>query len=235
MGGNFQYTGAAPIIAKCARERGILTVGVVTEALPLRGPPPDAPWPDASASASCKPLCRRHPDRSSRTRTCSGSPADEQDHLRRGLRHGRPSAAFRRALDHRPDGSAGTDQPRLRRRAHGDDRDGQGDDGHRRGHGRRPRPDGRPERHPEPAAGRSLAQGRQGRAGQRHRRPRHDAAGSRRGGERNFRAGRSGSQHHLRRRLRSVAGRHDPRERGRHRHGRSLRSPPSSPSSSAGR
>ncbi len=71
----------------------------------------------------------------------------------------------------------------------------------------------------EPAAGRGLAEGRQGRAGQRHRRARHDPARGRRGGQRHLLGGRSGRQHHLRRRLRSRAGGPHPRLGGRHRHG----------------
>ena len=50
--------------------------------------------------------------------------------------------------------------------------------------------------------------------------PRHDPAGSGRSGKRHLRPGRPGSQHHLRRRLRSVPGRQDPRLGGRHRYGR---------------
>ena len=67
-------------------------------------------------------------------------------HLRPGLRHGRRSAAFRRARRHRPDRHAGPDQPRLRRHQDGDLRDGQGDDGHRRGRRRGPRAAAPPKR-----------------------------------------------------------------------------------------
>ena len=56
-----------------------------------------------------------------------------EDHLRRRLRDGRPGALFGRRLHHRPDGQGRPDQSRLRRRPRGDARDGQGDDGHRRG------------------------------------------------------------------------------------------------------
>ncbi len=128
------------------------------QAVPLRGPPPHAPGRRRHRRAAA---LRRHPDRHPQPEPVPRR--QRAHHLRRGVRHGRPGAAFRRPLDHRPDGAAGPDQPRLRRRAHGDDRDGQGDDGHRRGHRRGPRADGGRERHPEPAARRSVAEGRQAR------------------------------------------------------------------------
>ena len=185
MGGG-TGTGAGPIIAKCARERGILTVGVVTKPFHFEGR-----HRMRLADAGIAEL-QRYVD------TLIVIPnqnlfrvANERTTFAEAFAHGRPGAAFGRPLDHRPDGAAGPDQPRLRRRPHGDDRDGQGDDGHRRGVRRRPRADGGGERHPEPAARRSDAEGRQGRAGQHHRRPRHDPAGGRRGGQRHLRPGRS--------------------------------------------
>ena len=109
--------------------------------------------------------------------------ANETHDLRRRLQHGRRGAAFRRARRHRPDGHAGPDQSRLRRHPRGDDRDGQGDDGHRRGRGRRPRHRRRRGGDLQPAARRCLDEGRARRAHQHHRRPRHDAVRGRRGGQ----------------------------------------------------
>ena len=134
MGGG-TGTGAAPVIARAARERGILTVGVVTKPFHFEGAPPHAPG-RTPASTSC----------SSYVDTLIVIPnqnlfrvANERTTFAEAFAHGRRGAAFRRARRHRPDGDAGPDQPRLRRHPHGDDRDGQGDDGHRRGRRRRPR------------------------------------------------------------------------------------------------
>ena len=88
--------------------------------------------------------------------------ANETHHLRRSLRHGRPGAAFGRRsitdlmvlpglinLDFADVRTVMTEMGKAMM--------GTGE-AHRRG----PRADGRPERHPEPAARRGLAEGRRG-------------------------------------------------------------------------
>ena len=77
--------------------------------------------------------------------------------LQGSVRDGRRGAPAGRPRDHRPDGHARPHQPRLRRRPLGDERDGQGDDGHRRGRGRQPRHRSRREGHLQPAARRRFA------------------------------------------------------------------------------
>ena len=105
------------------------------QAVPLRRPPPHAARPSRASQE-----LQKYVD------TLIVIPnqnlfrvANETHDLRRSLRDGRRGAAHGRARRHRPDGHARPDQPRLRRRPHGDERDGQGDDGHRRGRGREPR------------------------------------------------------------------------------------------------
>jgi cell division protein FtsZ len=79
------------------------------------------------------------------------------------------------ALHHRPDGHAGPDQSRLRRRPLRDARHGQGDDGHRRGRRRQARDRGGAEGDLQPAARRRLDEGRPRPAHLDHRRHGHDA------------------------------------------------------------
>ena len=74
---------------------------------------------------------RRHADRHPQPEPVPGR--QRKDHLRRRLRDGRPGALFRRRLHHRPDGQGRPDQSRLRRRPFDHERNGQGDDGDRRG------------------------------------------------------------------------------------------------------
>ena len=74
----------------------------------------------------------------------------------------------------------------------GDQRDGQGDDGHRRGRPRRSRREG----HQQPAPRRCQHEGRQGRR-RHHRRRGHAPDGSRRGGQPHQGTGRPRRQHHL--------------------------------------
>ena len=135
MGGG-TGTGAAPVIAKTAREMGILTVGVVTKPFHFEGYAPHAH------------RRVRHRRTAQGGRYAPDHPEPEpvpgrqrKDHLRRRLRDGRPGALFGRRLHHRSDGQGRPDQPRLRRRPRGDARDGQGDDGHRRSHRREARAD----------------------------------------------------------------------------------------------
>ncbi len=176
MGGG-TGTGAAPVIAKAARDKGILTVGVVTKPFRFEGTPPLQAPPTAGIEE-----LQKHVD------TLIVIPnqnlflvANAEHDLQGSLPAGRRSAAAGRARDHRPDGHAGPDQPRLRRRPLGDGRDGQGDDGHRRSRGRQPRARGRREGDRQPAARRRVDEGRQGRDHLDHRRRGHAPDGSRRG------------------------------------------------------
>ena len=127
MGGG-TGTGAAPVIARAARDMGILTVGVVTKPFQFEGAAPHAPRRQRHRRAA---EGRRYADRHSEPEPVPHR--QREDHLRRRLRDGRPGALLGRRLHHRPDGQGRPDQPRLRRRPRGDARDGQGDDGHRRG------------------------------------------------------------------------------------------------------
>ena len=155
MGGG-TGTGAAPVIAKAARDRGILTVGVVTKPFSFegnrRGRSADAGH--RRAAAAC-----RHADRHPQPESV---PDRQPEHdLQGSVPDGRRGAPAGRARDHRPDGHARPDQPRFRRRPLGDGRDGQGDDGHRRSLGRQPRHRGRREGDRQSAARRSVDEGRQ--------------------------------------------------------------------------
>ncbi len=219
MGGG-TGTGAAPIIAKCARERGILTVGVVTKPFHFEGR-----HRMRLADAGIGEL-QRYVDtlivipnqnlfRVANERTTFAEAFGMADQvLHSGVRSitdlmvlpgliNLDFADVRTVMTEMGKAMMGTGE------ATGEDRALMAAQN----------------AIAEPAAGRSLAEGRQGRAGQRDRRPGHDPAGSRRGRQRHLRPGRSGGQHHLRRRLRPVAGRRDPRVGGRHRHGRRLDRP----------
>ena len=116
---------------RAAREQGILTVGVVTKPFHFEGAHRMRLAEQRHRRAAA---VRRHadrhpepepvPDRQRATTFADAfKMADDVLHIGRARRH-------------RPDGHAGPDQPRLRRHPHGDERDGQGDDGHRRGRGR---------------------------------------------------------------------------------------------------
>ena len=146
MGGG-TGTGAAPVIAKTARDMGILTVGVVTKPFAFEGNR-RAKAADAGHRGAAE-VCRyadRHPQPES-------VPGRQRQHdVQASVRNGRRSAAAGRARHHRSDGHARPDQPRLRRRPLGDAGNGQGDDGHRRGRGRQPRHRSRVEGDRQPAA-----------------------------------------------------------------------------------
>ena len=182
MGGG-TGTGAAPIIAKCARERGILTVGVVTKPFTFEGR-----HRMRLADAGIAEL-QRYVDtlivipnqnlfRVANERTTFADAFGMADQvLHSGVRSitdlmilpgliNLDFADVRAVMSEMGKAMMGTGEAL----------------------GRRPRPDGGPERHRQPAAGRDLAEGRQGRAGQHHRRPGHDPAGSRRGRQRHLRA-----------------------------------------------
>ena len=130
MGGG-TGTGAAPIIAKAARDRGILTVGVVTKPFSFEGN-----RRGRAADAGIAEL-QQHVDTLIVIPEPESVPHRQPEHdLQGSVPDGGRGAAAGRARDHRPDGHARPDQPRFRRRPLGHERDGQGDDGHRRG-GRR--------------------------------------------------------------------------------------------------
>ena len=212
MGGG-TGTGAAPVVAAAARNKGILTVGVVTKPFHFEG---QRRMRIADFGHRGTAEVRRHADRHPEPEPLPHR--ERQDDLRRRLRHGRPGALFGRRLHHRPDGQGRPDQPRLRRRPLGDARDGPRDDGHGRGVRRGPRNGGGRSCDRQPAARRDLDEGRAGPADLDHRRPRPDAVRGGRGRDAHPRGGRPGRQHHPRRHLRRGTGRPHPRLRRRHRH-----------------
>jgi cell division protein FtsZ len=113
-----------------ARDKGILTVGVVTKPFSFEGN-----RRGRSAEAGIEEL-QQHVD------TLIVIPnqnlfriANPNTTFKEAFEDGRRGAPAGRPRDHRPDGHARPHQPRLRRRPLGDGRDGQGDDGHRRGDG----------------------------------------------------------------------------------------------------
>ena len=133
MGGG-TGTGAAPIIAKAARERGILTVGVVTKPFQFEGR-----HRMRLSDAGVQELQRVVDTLIVIPNQNLFRVANERTTFAEAFGMARPSAALGCPLDHRPDGHARPDQPGLRRRPLGDDRDGQGHDGHGRGGRRGPR------------------------------------------------------------------------------------------------
>ncbi len=156
MGGG-TGTGAAPVIARAVREAGILTVGVVTKPFSLEG---DRRMRVAERGITelqqfvhtlivipNQNLFRIANDRT--TMAQAFAMADEVLH-----------AGVRGVTD--LDCDARPDQSRLRRHQVGDQRDGQGDDGHRRSRRRGPRHAGRRHGDLQPAAGRCHHEGRQG-------------------------------------------------------------------------
>ena len=212
MGGG-TGTGAAPVVARCAKELGILTVGVVTKPFHFEG--------QRRMRVAEAGIAELH----KAVDTLLDHPEPEpvpgrqrEDHLRRRLRDGRPGAVLGRRLHHRPDGQGRPDQSRLRRRARGDARDGQGDDGHRRGLGREARAHRRRGRDLQPADRRQLDEGRARPSDLDHRRQGPDPLRSRRGRDPHSRGGRPRGQHHRRRDLRREPRRHHPRLGGRDRH-----------------
>ena len=127
MGGG-TGTGAAPVIARAAREMGILTVGVVTKPFHFEGG-----RRMKVAEAGIAELHKAVDTLIIIPNQNLFRVANEKTTFRRRVRDGRPGALFRRRLHHRPDGERGPHQPRLRRRPLDHERNGQGDDGHRRG------------------------------------------------------------------------------------------------------
>ena len=164
MGGG-TGTGAAPVIARVARESGILTVGVVTKPFHFEGV-----HRMRIAEAGIEEL-QKYVD------TLIIIP--NQNLFRVANERTTFADAFKMADDVLHSGVRGVtdlmvmpgpDQSRLRRHPHRDERDGQGDDGYRRGRGRAPRDRRRRGRDQQPAAGRRVDEGRPRRADQHHRR-----------------------------------------------------------------
>ena len=125
-------TGAAPVIARAARELGALTVGIVTMPFALRGQAPHRGRPGRPRGTAGQ---RRHAHRRAQRPPARGARARRLDGRR--VPHGRRRPAPGRAGHLRPDHAARRHQPRLRRRAHRDGRVRLGAHGHR--HGDRPR------------------------------------------------------------------------------------------------
>ena len=212
MGGG-TGTGAAPVIARAAREMGILTVGVVTKPFHFEG----GRRMKVAETGHLRPAeGGRHADHHPEPEPVPRR--QREDDLRRRLRDGRPGALFGRRLHHRPDGQGRPDQPRLRRRPLDHERDGQGDDGHGRGDRREARGAGGRGRDRQSAARRDLDEGRARAADLDHRRQRPHPLRGRRGGEPHPPGGRRGGQHHPRRDLRFGARRRGARLGGRDRH-----------------
>ncbi len=108
MGGG-TGTGAAPVVARCAKEMGILTVGVVTKPFHFEGIRRMKVGRPASANS------RRSSNAADHSQPESVPGGKREDHVRRRLRARRRGAALRRFLHHRSDGQGGPDQSRLRR------------------------------------------------------------------------------------------------------------------------
>ncbi len=204
MGGG-TGTGAAPVVAKIAREMGILTVGVVTKPFQFEG---ERRMRFAEGGIA---ELQKHVD------TLAGHPEPEsvpgrqrEDHLRRRLRDGRPGALFGRGLRHRPDGEGRPDQSRLRRRPRRHAGNGQGDDGDGRSLRREARHHRGRSRDLQSADRRQFDEGGEGPPDLDHRRQGSDPVRGRRGRDPHPRGSRQGRQHHRRRYVRREPGRHHP-------------------------
>ena len=126
MGGG-TGTGAAPVIAKTARDMGILTVGVVTKPFHFEGQRRMRTAESGIAELhkvvdTLLIIPNQNLFRVANEKTTFADAFAMADQV---LYSGR-------RLHHRPDGQGRPDQSRLRRRPRRDARNGQGDDGHRR-------------------------------------------------------------------------------------------------------
>ncbi|MGX1412761.1 hypothetical protein AB7M43_002853 [Bradyrhizobium elkanii] len=127
MGGG-TGTGAAPVIAKTARELGILTIGVVTKPFQFEGQRRMRPCRSRRRGSAEN---GGHPADHPKPKLVSGD--QREDHIHRSFRPGRPSAPFGCGLHQRPYSQGGLDQSRFFRRSFDHARKGQGDDGQGRG------------------------------------------------------------------------------------------------------
>ena len=191
MGGG-TGTGAAPVIAGVAREMGILTVGVVTKPFHFEG--------GRRMRVAEAGIAELH----EAVDTLIIIP--NQNLFRVANEKTTFADAFAMADQVLYSGVAcitdlmvkeGLDQSRLRRRALDHERNGQGDDGHRRSDGRTSRAPRRRSRDRQPAARRRLDEGRARPPDLDHRRQRSDALRSGRSREPHPPGSRRGSQHHL--------------------------------------
>ena len=124
MGGG-TGTGAAPVIARVAKEMGILTVGVVTKPFDCEGGRRMTDGRRRPGRArSQRRLADRHPQREAARR------AGRRRHAGPGLRARQRRAEERRRRHQRHHPRARPRQRRLRGREDGDERARQGDDGH---------------------------------------------------------------------------------------------------------
>ncbi len=127
-------SGAAPVVAKIARELGALTVGIVTTPFKFEGSR-RAKQADDRRRRDARGL--RHADRDPERPAARG--ARQVDLDARRVPDRRRRAPARRPGHLRPDHEPRPDQPRLRRRAHRDEGLRLGADGHRLRDGREPR------------------------------------------------------------------------------------------------
>ena len=126
-------TGAAPVVARLAREVGALTVGIVTKPFSFEGSRRGSQAEQGHRGARRR---GRHADRRPQRPPARGArPADLDG---RGLPGRRRRPAPGRAGHLRPGHAAGADQPRLRRRADDHVRRRPGAARHRHGHRRGP-------------------------------------------------------------------------------------------------
>ena len=159
MGGG-TGTGAAPVIARVAKEMGILTVGVVTKPFEFegkrRGKQADDGVAELEANVDSLIVVLNE-----KLLEVMGDDVTQEA----GLRACQRRAEERRGRHQRHHPRAGPGERRLRGREDGDERARQGDDGH--GAGRRPRPrhQGRRGGRGLPAARRHRPVGRARRAG----------------------------------------------------------------------
>ena len=163
MGGG-TGTGAAPVVAKLAKESGALTIGVVTKPFTFEGAAAQADRRRGHQAAQGE---RGHADRHPERPAAAGrgqegdDPAGVPDRRRRAA----PGHPGHLRADHHP----GPDQPGLRRRARRDERRRLGPDVDRPGERRQPGAERRRAGDPQRAARREH-RGRAGHPVQRHRR-----------------------------------------------------------------
>ena len=203
-------TGAAPVIARLARDVGALTVGIVTKPFRFEGTRRARSGRRGHQAARRR---GRHADR--RPQRAPADRAREDDDDGRGLPGRRRRPPPGRPGDLRADHAPGDDQPRLRRCAHDDARRRPRPARHRHGKRRHSRGPGRRERGLLAAAG-DLRRWRALDPALDHRRPRPEPARGLRGGEDRPGGRAPRRQHHLRRQRRRLDHRRGLDHRDRH-------------------
>ena len=186
-------SGAAPVVARIARELGALTVGIVTTPFPFEGTKRKA-----QADVGVDELRRelRHRDRDPEREAARG--ARQVDLDARRVQDRRRRAPPGRPGNHRPDHAPRPDQPRLRRRPHDHEGRRHGADGHRLRDRRQPRRRGGRAR-AALTADRHRADRREGDPALDRRRQRPLAARGERGGRGDPTRRDGRHEHHLRR------------------------------------